>query len=132
MVRTESFAMENTMQHYAWGSQSLLAGLRGEAPTAEPEAELWFGAHRSASSRIIQLGGRGAVQLDETIAENPGLLGAAVGERYGRLPYLLKLLAAARPLSLQAHPNLGRARQDRKSTRLNSSHTDISRMPFSA
>lgn len=103
--------MENTMQHYAWGSHSLLAGLRGEAPTPDPEAELWFGAHPSAPSRLLRPGRHGAVRLDQTIAENPALLGVRVHNDYARLPFLLKLLAAAEPLSLQAHPNLERARE---------------------
>jgi len=103
--------MENTIQHYAWGSHSLLAGMRGESPTSEPEAELWFGAHPSAPSRIRLPGRDVAVRLDKAIAENPAMLGDAVAETYGRLPYLLKLLAAAEPLSLQAHPNIERARE---------------------
>jgi len=111
MVPTKSVPMDNTMQHYAWGSHSLLAGLRGDSPTKDPEAELWFGAHPSASSTVRWPEHGGAVRLDETLAENPALLGASVYDEFGRLPFLLKLLAAAEPLSLQAHPNRERARQ---------------------
>ncbi len=97
------------IENYAWGSHTALASLRGEGATAEPEAELWLGAHPKAPSRLAPCG-RG---LDEVIAGDPeGTLGDAVAKRFGgRLPYLLKLLAAAKPLSIQAHPNLEQARE---------------------
>lgn len=94
------------LQTYPWGSKTLLAGLRGEEASIRPEAELWFGAHRAAPSHV---GGRG---LDELIASTPGeTLGPRVREEYGdSLPFLLKILAADAPLSVQAHPNLQQAR----------------------
>jgi mannose-6-phosphate isomerase len=49
--------------------------------------------------------------LDAVIAERPAaVLGEATARRFdGRLPYLMKLLAADRPLSIQAHPNRAEA-----------------------
>lgn len=88
------------MQHYAWGSPTAIPALQGRPPGAEPEAELWLGAHPSAPARY------GDVALDAAIAEYPGLVGEASLTQFGpRLPYLLKVLAAAEPLSLQAHPS---------------------------
>lgn len=100
----------NPVRDYAWGSRTALASLRGEAvPSLTPEAEMWMGAHPSAPSVVSEQDGQ--VPLSEVIAKDPvPVLGAAVIDRFGpRLPYLLKLLAAAEPLSLQAHPDLAQA-----------------------
>lgn len=93
----------NVIQRYAWGSVTALPQLLGVPPDGQPQAELWLGAHPSAPSQTAT--GR---RLDALIAEAPQrLLGAATVERFGpQLPFLLKVLAAARPLSLQAHPSL--------------------------
>jgi mannose-6-phosphate isomerase len=96
---------------YAWGSRTAIAELTGRTESSAPEAELWMGAHPMAPSRLE----RGGVvrRLDEVIAENPDAeLGAAVHAAFGpRLPFLLKVLAAAQPLSLQAHPTEALARE---------------------
>lgn len=97
---------------YAWGSRSVIAGLQGRAvPSPGPEAELWLGAHDSNPSTVDRAGG--PVSLPELIAADPvAVLGAPVVEHFGpRLPYLLKVLAAEEPLSLQAHPDSARARE---------------------
>ncbi|MEV4509506.1 mannose-6-phosphate isomerase, class I [Dactylosporangium sp. NPDC049525] len=101
--------LESPIRKYAWGSLTAIARLQGRpAPTAEPEAELWMGAHPAAPSRLAVSG----TSLVDAIAADPeGLLGASGVERFGpRLPFLLKVLAAAQPLSLQAHPTLAQAR----------------------
>ncbi|WP_291313352.1 mannose-6-phosphate isomerase, class I [Corynebacterium sp. UBA2622] len=100
--------LDGTLRTYPWGSRSLLAQLRGEpVPSQKPEAELWFGAHAAAPSTV---GGTG---LDKLIAADPA---AELGERVraqfdGKLPFLLKLLAADEPLSIQAHPSREQARE---------------------
>ena len=71
------------LRHYDWGSATALAALRGVEPSGRPEAELWFGSHWSAPA---------------TLADGRPLAD-------GDLPFLVKLLAADRPLSLQAHPD---------------------------
>ncbi|WJZ17269.1 Mannose-6-phosphate isomerase [Corynebacterium guangdongense] len=94
------------LRHYPWGSRTLLGELRGlPTPTQSPEAELWYGAHPAASSTVD---GRA---LTTIIAEDPlAALGARVSEAYaGKLPFLVKLLAADEPLSLQAHPSAEQA-----------------------
>ena len=93
--------IEGRAQHYAWGSPTAIPGLLGLEATGEPYAEHWLGAHESAPSLV--LGG----PLDAVIAaRGKDILGSATMDRFGgRFPYLMKLLAADRPLSIQAHPN---------------------------
>jgi mannose-6-phosphate isomerase len=94
------------VQPYAWGSRTVIAELQGRpAPTAQPEAELWMGAHPSAPSGVERVGGH--TTLDAVIAADPaGELGAPCAERFGgRLPFLLKVLAAEKALSIQVHPS---------------------------
>ncbi|TDC13188.1 mannose-6-phosphate isomerase, class I [Streptomyces sp. 8K308] len=99
----------NTIRPYAWGSPTAIPRLLGVEPTGEPQAELWMGAHPGAPSRLDR--GTGPVSLADVIAADPaGELGAATLTAYGpRLPFLLKLLAAETPLSLQVHPDLDQA-----------------------
>ncbi|MDX2854317.1 mannose-6-phosphate isomerase, class I [Streptomyces sp. PA03-3a] len=101
--------LTNTIRPYAWGSTTAIPELLGTTPTGEPQAELWMGAHPGAPSRIDR--GNGPVPLDQVIAADPGgELGTPAVERFGpRLPFLLKLLAAGSPLSLQVHPDLAQA-----------------------
>lgn len=103
--------LTNPIRTYAWGSRSAIAAVQGRrVPSAEPEAELWMGGHPSAPSRLV----RGGIEygLDAVIAADPvGELGASVAAAHGaRVPFLLKLLAAEQPLSLQVHPSQQQAR----------------------
>lgn len=95
-------------QNYAWGSQTLLAGLRGTEPAANPEAEIWYGAHEAAPSLLDD----GRTLLADLQSDAVNALGHDIVDRYGaKLPFLLKLLAAAEPLSIQAHPTREQARE---------------------
>lgn len=96
----------NTVRPYAWGSTTAIPELLGIAPTGEPQAELWMGAHPGAPSRTE----RGP--LNELIAADPVReLGERAVDKFGaRLPFLFKVLAAGAPLSLQVHPDLAQAR----------------------
>jgi mannose-6-phosphate isomerase len=103
--------LRGAIKNYAWGSRTFLAALRGEAaPSTEPEAELWMGAHHAGPAQVRM--GERWVSLDQAIARDPGgFLGASSVERFGvEAPFLLKILAIARPLSLQVHPDRGQAR----------------------
>ncbi|MEU2728109.1 mannose-6-phosphate isomerase, class I [Streptomyces griseoviridis] len=99
--------LDNTVRPYAWGSTTALPGLLGTEPSGEPQAEMWMGAHPGAPSRT----GRGT--LVEVIDADPRReLGPAATAKFGpRLPFLLKLLAAGAPLSLQVHPDLEQAKE---------------------
>ncbi|MEI9953554.1 MAG: mannose-6-phosphate isomerase, class I [Pseudomonadota bacterium] len=101
--------LENPIQNYAWGSRTAIASLLGAAaPSSEPQAELWMGAHDKAPSLVLPE----REPLSRLIEREPErMLGAPLIARYGaRLPFLLKVLAAETPLSLQAHPTLEQAR----------------------
>ncbi len=102
------YRLKNTIQHYAWGSKTFIPELMGESSPAEkPCAELWMGAHTRAPSLVIAA--EGDLPLSELIRQDPeGMLG---NRESGRLPFLFKVLAAAHPLSIQAHPNIAQARE---------------------
>lgn len=106
--------MANPIRDYEWGSTTTLARLQGRPSTGRPEAELWMGAHPSAPSRLLPVAhSREEGQpLDELVTQRPlDLLGGEVSDRFGpRLPFLLKILAIAQPLSVQVHPTADRAR----------------------
>ena len=92
---------------YAWGSRTAIAELQGRpAPAPGPEAELWMGAHPSAPSGVDGAPNN-LVTLDAVIAARPDReLGAPCAARFGgRLPFLLKVLSAAKALSIQVHPS---------------------------
>lgn len=98
------------VRNYAWGSHRHLAEIQGRpSPTPAPEAELWFGAHEAGPATISHPAA--GIPLDAAIAADPvAMLGPATAARFSsRLPFLLKLLAAARPLSLQVHPDAATA-----------------------
>ena len=101
-------AVEGVVQNYAWGSTQSLPELLGRAPDGRPQAELWLGAHHRAPARVAHEG-----ELDALVRAQPeALLGARVAQRFdGQLPFLFKVLAAAKPLSIQAHPDLEQARE---------------------
>jgi mannose-6-phosphate isomerase len=94
-------------QSYAWGSTTAIQDVLRTVPDGHPLAEAWFGAYPTAPAQIAD-----GPTLDEFIAADPErALGAGVANRFGaHLPYLLKLIAADAPLSLQVHPDIQRAR----------------------
>ncbi|MEY4560343.1 MAG: mannose-6-phosphate isomerase, class, partial [Actinomycetota bacterium] len=85
------FALGNKPMNYAWGSAALLSDLLGIAEPDYPIAEQWFGTHPTAPAQVLD-------------AE-----GGTLTERFGELGYLVKFLAAANPLSIQAHPSKAHA-----------------------
>ena len=98
--------LQNVVQPYAWGSRTAIAELLGQpSPSEGPQAELWMGAHPAAPSRVA------GTALSELVEDSPQtLLGERVAAAFGpTLPFLLKVLAAAEPLSLQAHPTRSQA-----------------------
>ena len=87
----------NEPRDYAWGSTTLIPELLGIAPTGRPQAELWLGTHSGSPSRLV--GPKGEVQSGD------------LRDIAGELPFLLKILAAGSPLSLQAHPTAAQAQE---------------------
>ena len=81
--------VSGVVQHYAWGDRDAIPALLGAIPDGRPWAEWWLGTHHGGPATVD-----GGSTL-ESVA--------------GELPYLLKVLAAAEPLSLQTHPDATRA-----------------------
>lgn len=94
--------VDNSPRDYAWGSLTDIATLRGLKPSGQPEAELWLGTHPGSPTQILEPASAHGAQ---TIAEYL----SATGQQ--PLPYLLKILAAAHPLSIQAHPSPEQAQE---------------------
>lgn len=94
--------LSNVPRSYGWGSRDAISRLQGRPPSTMPEAELWFGDHPGAPATVEDGTGR---TLDAWIADEGEARGIT-----GPLPFLLKLLAADSPLSIQAHPTLDQAR----------------------
>ncbi|RPF20111.1 mannose-6-phosphate isomerase, class I [Myceligenerans xiligouense] len=103
--------LRNTVQTYDWGAYDAIPRLLGDEPDGTPRAELWLGAHPSAPSRTDPAGD--GTTLHSLIRSAPdAMLGKRVADEFGpRLPYLLKVLAARRALSLQVHPKPHTARE---------------------
>ena len=98
--------LTNPVQNYAWGSHAAIAELMDRSfPTREPEAEMWMGAHPKAPSTVKTR--QGDESLMDLIKQQPhNILGNETASAFeNRLPYLFKVLAIEKPLSIQVHPN---------------------------
>ncbi|MFW7413790.1 mannose-6-phosphate isomerase, class I [Demequina sp. SO4-18] len=98
------------LRDYAWGTRDDIVGLLNIEPTGGPVAEAWWGAHESGPAHAHTPDG--IERLDSLIAADPAsCLGDECARSYGvRLPFLLKLLAIDKPLSIQVHPTMEQAR----------------------
>ncbi len=81
--------LRNGAQHYDWGSTEAIPRFTGAEPDGRPVAEMWIGTHPLRPSTVLEADG----------SERP------LSEVAGDLPFMAKLLAAERPLSLQVHPS---------------------------
>ena len=102
--------LRGALRTYAWGSRTAIAEFTGRSvPAAHPEAELWFGAHPGDPAWLETPDGETSL-LEALVADPEGQLGAGSRARFGdALPFLVKVLAADEPLSLQAHPSAEQA-----------------------
>ncbi|MCC7400003.1 MAG: mannose-6-phosphate isomerase, class I [Chitinophagaceae bacterium] len=98
------FYLEGKPQYFAWGGQVLIPSLIPATKSGnKPIAEYWLGAHPTAPSIVA---GNEKFPLDQLIAaDTENILGKKVSEKFGRLPYLLKLLDVKDMLSIQVHPS---------------------------
>ncbi|MBU2895365.1 mannose-6-phosphate isomerase, class I [Vibrio hepatarius] len=119
------YKLNNVIQTYSWGSiRSLHEMFNIENPDHMPQAEMWMGAHPLGCSRISEQG----ISLTDLLTKNSTtMLGSYTAMRYGELPYLLKVIAADSPLSIQVHPNKQQAetgfqRENELSIPINANH----------
>lgn len=97
--------MDNKIQNYDWGSRTAIHDLFGFANEAQqPQAEVWMGTHPNGCSIVKQ--GSTNVSLSELIKQDPpAFLSQSTSKAFGDLPFLFKILAADKALSIQVHPN---------------------------
>jgi phosphomannomutase len=107
-VESHPIIIDPSFKNYAWGESSFIPALFGLADASSPYAEAWFGAHPLSPS-LAHIDGE-KLPLDQLIAESPHeVLGSHAAARFSTLPFLLKILAASQPLSIQAHPSRAQA-----------------------
>jgi mannose-6-phosphate isomerase len=111
--KNKVFKLEGKLQHYDWGGISFLPKLLGIPNQGQmPFAEYWMGAHDQASAELLASGDQ-KIKLNEYIKAFPDqTLGAPVWDRFGRLPYLLKILDVKDMLSIQVHPTKRNAEKE--------------------
>lgn len=96
--------VENPIRDYAWGSPTAIPEALGAESTGRPQAEMWLGAHPGDPSILAD-----GTRLDDYLAAHPDCVGGSSAGGPRQLPFLMKLLAAASPLSLQVHPSTAQA-----------------------
>jgi len=102
------YKIHGAVQHYAWGGCEYIPTLIGEKNTAlKPYAELWLGAHPKAPAMVVSDGS--PLALSDLLSAKPELLGKRVQKKFGRLPFLFKVLDAHDMLSIQVHPSKAQA-----------------------
>lgn len=101
----EILPLDNVIQEYPWGSIDDIPNLLGYQNADKiPQAEVWMGTHPNGESHVVA--GNKREELSRYIHRDlVASLGKNVAHRYGTLPFLFKALAAAQPLSIQAHPS---------------------------
>ena len=97
--------LTGTVRTYSWGSYDAIPDILGKEADGKPWAEYWLGAHETSPSTLD------GIPLTDYIHAHPDELGDRSRKVFGaRLPFLLKILSAYHPLSLQAHPDAAMAR----------------------
>ncbi len=94
--------LTGTVQHFDWGDRTEIPRILGIDPDGQPWAEYWLGAHLGGPSAFDDEPGQ---TLAHYLEHHPEELGETSLATYGaKLPYLMKILSAAGPLSIQVHP----------------------------
>lgn len=103
------YPLTNVVKNYPWGSRSALnQHFHILNPDDQPQAELWMGVHPAGISQVSDQGVPKALS-DLIQRDKSAMLGEATVNRFGDLPYLLKILAAESALSIQVHPKKDQA-----------------------
>jgi len=94
-MENKLYRLQNQIKHYEWGSQKLIPEfLNIDNSKGAPCAEMWMGTHSLSISQT---------EVDGRLVN--------LGDVSGELPFLFKLLAVEKPLSIQAHPNKAQAEE---------------------
>ena len=105
--------LKGTVKHYAWGGYSFIPDLLELAnEKKEPFAEYWLGVHPQADCKIQMAHNGEKLLADRIIDDHIASLGEYVNDRFGNLPYLLKVLDVKDMLSIQVHPSKEEAEKD--------------------
>ncbi|MBN6075123.1 mannose-6-phosphate isomerase, class I [Aggregatibacter actinomycetemcomitans] len=97
------YPLNGSLQHYVWGGENYIPNLLHINKTQAHYAEYWLGAHASAPSQLVTA--QGEIPLSDFLRQKPTALGTQSRGLFGEnLPYLLKILDVANPLSIQLHP----------------------------
>ncbi|THH29910.1 hypothetical protein EUX98_g4294 [Antrodiella citrinella] len=115
----ELFKILPTTQTYDWGKTGSTSKVAQFAAASKipgftlksdvPYAELWMGTHPSSPSHVLS---DVNITLASCLAAQPELVGEKVASRFkdagaaeGNLPFLFKILAIRKALSIQTHPD---------------------------
>jgi mannose-6-phosphate isomerase len=97
------YALKGKIQNYAWGGSEYIPNLLGLEVKGEKCAEYWLGAHVNAPS-VLSISNRDE-NLDAYLSANlTESLGEKIAEKFGKLPFLFKVLDVSDVLSIQVHP----------------------------
>ncbi|OIQ38417.1 MAG: mannose-6-phosphate isomerase, class I [Bacteroidetes bacterium MedPE-SWsnd-G1] len=98
------YKLQGVIQNYAWGGTEFIPKLLGSKPNEVKCAEYWLGAHNNATSTVFK--GGNEIKLNALISKDTKAnLGLNISEKFGRLPFLFKVLDVHDMLSIQVHPS---------------------------
>ena len=106
------FKIEPAFKFYEWGSTESIQKLTGrDELKGKTAAEMWMGDHPSGPNWIVD--GEKHIPFHSLVREEPEkLIGEKGCSKFGkRIPFLFKVLAAEKPLSIQAHPSKKQAEE---------------------
>nr|WP_267510858.1 mannose-6-phosphate isomerase, class I [Borreliella garinii] len=98
MNKDNIYLMKNNIKEYDWGGISFIPNLLGDKIDGKPKAEMWLGAHKTFSSKILYK--NEYVLLSDFLEDHKELLGCN-----DEFPFLFKVLSSNKPLSIQIHPS---------------------------
>lgn len=97
------YPLKGKIQNYAWGGKNYIPDLLGIVSQDQKYAEYWLGAHVNAPAILTTESGE--LRLDEFLNSNLDKnLGQKINLKFGRLPFLFKVLDVSDMLSIQVHP----------------------------
>ena len=105
------YKMENPIKDYPWGSHTAINEFYNISNiNDQPQAEMWMGCHPNGSSQLIDAENN-KINIDDFIKQAPETVLGDAFNKFGELPFLFKVLAADKPLSIQVHPSKIRAEE---------------------